>query len=68
MNVSLQLFERVYEWCQAELEGLSPNPARVQMATEDVLKCLAFTVANDDEARDLFAKMVNDARVNTGRG
>lgn len=67
MNTVTKLFSRVYEWCQYDLVRVSSNPAQAQNATEDVLKCLAFTVAHDDEARDLFTKMVNDARVSRGR-
>ena len=53
-----QLADILVDWCGADLDGLSEH-GQTHVAQE-VIRCLAFTLAHDQTARELLARIVRN--------
>ena len=55
-----QLADILVDYCGADLEGFSSRgPTHV---AQETIKCLAFTLVNCQDARELLARIVRDGR------
>ena len=55
-----QLADILVDWCEADLDGdalAGGSPTRV---AQEMVKCLAFTLANSQDARELLARIVRN--------
>lgn len=53
-----QLADILVDWCGADLDGLSDQgQTRV---SQEVIRCLAFTLARDQTARELLARIIRN--------
>lgn len=53
-----QLADILVDWCGADLDGLS-DQGQTHVAQE-AIRCLAFTLAHDQTARELLARIVRN--------
>ena len=56
------LTEYVFESCQYDLDRFATPTMAPRVLTEEVVKCLAYTIAVDADVRTLFDKVVREAR------
>lgn len=53
-----QLADILVDWCEADLEGFSTRgPTHV---AQEMVRCLAFTLANSQDAREVLARIVRN--------
>lgn len=61
MSVSKLVTDRVFEYSEYDLDRFATPTMSPRVVTEEVIKCLAWTLAQDPDARKLFNMMVRDA-------
>lgn len=64
MKLSEQVTTSIFEHCQYDLDRFATPTMAPRVLTEEVVKCLAWTLAVDPSAREAFRKLVE----NTFRG
>ena len=55
-----QLADILVDWCGADLEAASARDPVV--VAREAVKCLVFTLANCQDAREILARLVREAR------
>jgi hypothetical protein len=68
MSVSNLLTDRVFENCQYDLDRFATPTMAPRVLTEEVIKCLAYTLAMDPEAKARFNDLVRELSPNPERG
>lgn len=58
-----QLADILVDWCGADLDGGNFDGRSQTDNAREVIKCLVFTLANDQTAQFLLARLVHDARL-----
>lgn len=53
-----QLADILVDWCDMDLEGDSFAGATSTVVAQTMVKCLAFTLANSQDAREVLAQIV----------
>jgi hypothetical protein len=61
MSVSKLVTDRVFENCEYDMDRFATPTMAPRVLTEEVIKCLAYTLAMDPEAKALFNAMVRQA-------
>lgn len=57
-NDMMQLADILVDWCEHDLNQLTAHPS--QIVSREFVRCLAFTLANDQNARDVLARIVRN--------
>ena len=58
------LTEYVFESCVVDMDRFATTTMAPRVLTEEMIKCLAYTIAVDLDALTLFDKAVREARAN----
>ncbi len=56
-----QLADILVDWCDTDLAGDSFAGASSTVVAQSMVKCLAFTLANCQDAREVLARIVRDS-------
>ncbi|NDF15502.1 hypothetical protein EB061_09300 [bacterium] len=60
MKLSEQVTTSIFEHCQYDLDRFATPTMAPRVLTEEVVKCLAWTLAADPSAREAFQKLVRE--------
>jgi hypothetical protein len=60
MKLSEQVTTSIFEHCQYDLDRFATPTMAPRVLTEEVVKCLAWTLASDPSAREAFRKLVRE--------
>ena len=60
MKLSEQVTTSIFEHCQYDLDRFATPTMSPRVLTEEVVKCLAWTLAVDTDAREAFRKLVEN--------
>jgi hypothetical protein len=63
MKLSELLAQHVFESCEYDLDRFATPTMAPRVVTEEVIKCLVYTLAIDPDARSLFNMMVRQTEV-----
>jgi hypothetical protein len=68
MKLSEQVTTSIFEHCQYDLDRFATPTMAPRVLTEEVVKCLAYTLAMDPEAKARFNDLVRELSPNPERG
>ena len=63
MKLSELVTQHVFESCEYDLDRFATPTMDPRVVTEEVIKCLVYTLAIDPDARSLFNMMVRQTEV-----
>lgn len=52
----IQFADILVDWCENDLNQLTAHPADI--VAQEMVKCLAFTLANSQDAREVLSRIV----------